>query len=340
VTGLAELVRAQVETWDALLEEAVLGTGSPDEVAAALERFVAGSLGEPEEALFYVTGVGVVAGLRLVDGRAVVVKVHRWNASQERLAATQAVQRHLADRGLPVPRPLVTATSLGAGIATVEEHRPGRRVDGRTPEARATMAAGLHEILAATRGLDLPVGPAMVLPEASLWPEPHSVRFDFDATTEGAAWIDELGAAARHRLEAVDLEDRIGHFDWRVQNLAFDDRGDIVAVYDGDSFGTAPEPVAVANAAASFCVDWEAGHPDPPPTVDEMRAFVADYETARARPFDGEELEALDAANLMMIAYSARCQHSDLFLQPEIGDTRGIGWFRLLRERGERCFAP
>jgi len=35
--------------------------------------------------------------------------------------------------------------------------------------------------------------------------------------------------------------------------------------------------------------------------------------------------------------YGARSQHSDLLLQPELGDTRAIGWFRLLRERGERC---
>ena len=47
----------------------------------------------------------------------------------------------------------------------------------------------------------------------------------------------------------------------------------------------------------------------------------------------------LDAANLAMIAYSARCQHSDLYLQPEFGVTSAIGWLRLLRDRGERLFA-
>lgn len=45
------------------------------------------------------------------------------------------------------------------------------------------------------------------------------------------------------------------------------------------------------------------------------------------------------AANLAMVAYGARCQHSDVYLQPEFGDTSAIGWLRLLRDRGDRCFA-
>ena len=145
----------------------------------------------------------------------------------------------------------------------------------------------------------------------------------------------------RRRLRAASPHrggDQIGHFDWRVQNLAFRD-GEIVAIYDWDSLATAPEPVIVGNAAGGFCIDWEAADEDPPPTVEEMFAFVADYESARGRPFDADEREALDAANLAMVAYGARCQHSDLYLQPEFGDTSAIGWLRLLRDRGDRCFA-
>ena len=47
----------------------------------------------------------------------------------------------------------------------------------------------------------------------------------------------------------------------------------------------------------------------------------------------------LDAANLAMIAYAARCQHSDQLLRPDLGDNAAIGWPRLLRERGERGLA-
>ena len=99
------------------------------------------------------------------------------------------------------------------------------------------------------------------------------------------------------------------------------------------------EPVFVGNAAAVFPTDWRVHHPDPPPTVDEMHAFVSDYEAARGEPFSPAEREVLDAAILAGLAYTARCQHSDIVLRPEMGDSSHIGWLRLLRERGDRCFA-
>ena len=68
-----------------------------------------------------------------------------------------------------------------------------------------------------------------------------------------------------------------------------------------------------------------------------MRAFVGDYERARGAPFAPSELDALDAANLAMIAYGARCQHSDQLLRPDLGDNVAIGWPRLLPPRGEHC---
>jgi len=339
VTALAVLVQAAIDRWDARLEAQLFGTEDPVEVAAGIEAFVREHLGEPVDALLYEAGVGAVAGLRLVDGRDVVVKVHRWNVSVERLTAVQRVQAHVAARGVPVPRPLLPVLPLESGLATVEEHLGGERIDGRTPEARRLMAEGLHAFLDATRGVDAEVGRALILrpPGEPLWPEPHSVRFDFHATAEGAEWIDELGEHARARLDAVELPDVIGHLDWRVQNLAFRD-GALAAIYDSDSIGKAPEPVLVGSTAGGFCIDWDAAVADPPPNPDEMRAFVADYETARGASFDAAEREALDAANLMMVAYGARSQHSDLFLQPEFGNTSAIGWFRLLRQRGERCF--
>ncbi len=338
--ALEVLAREAIDGWDGRLELDLFGTDDPAAVAAEIDGFCQVHLGGAAGGIFYEAGVGLVAGLHLADGRDVVIKVHRWNASAERLAATQQVQRHLADHGLPVPRPLVGPTALGRGLATVEEHLAGDRVDGRTPEIRTTMAAGLHRFIEAAATIRADVGRALILRPvgAPLWPEPHSVRFDFEATAAGAEWIDDLGEAARRRLQDLPGEDRIGHFDWRVQNLAFRN-GEIMAVYDSDSIAMAPEPVIVGSAAGGFCIDWEADVDDPPPTVDEMLAFVADYESARGRPFDAGERDTLDAANLAMVAYGARCQHSDLYLQPEFGDTSAIGWFRLLRDRGDRVFA-
>lgn len=144
-------------------------------------------------------------------------------------------------------------------------------------------------------------------------------------------------ARLAHRRQRPDAGPSvIGHFDWRTQNLAFDGTH-VVAIYDWDSLAIAPEPVVVGAAAGQFTIDWTAGDADPPPTVDEMRAFVADYEDARGSAFSRDERELLDAANLGLIAYGARTQHSDNVLRPDLGDSTGVGWLRLLRERGERA---
>jgi hypothetical protein len=128
----------------------------------------------------------------------------------------------------------------------------------------------------------------------------------------------------------------VGHFDWRVENLGFED-GRIVAIYDWDSVAEAPEAVVVGNSAGQFTADWTRGDIDPLPSVEEMRNLVEDYENAQGEPFRANEQEILDAANLYLCAYGARCQHSDLVLHPEGGGTADTRWLRLLRERGEHA---
>ncbi len=94
--------------------------------------------------------------------------------------------------------------------------------------------------------------------------------------------------------------------------------------------------MVVGNTAAAFGIDWREALDDPVATVDEVRAFVADYEAARGRAFSGDELELVDAANLAMLAYTARCQHSDLVLHNGLGGSTEVGFLRLLRQRGPR----
>ncbi|HXW35813.1 MAG TPA: hypothetical protein VEJ87_14645, partial [Acidimicrobiales bacterium] len=148
-------------------------------------------------------------------------------------------------------------------------------------------------------------------------------------------WIDELAASARHRLAPSFGPDVVGHFDWRVQNLGFE-RHRLTAIYDWDSLALAPEPVVVGNSAAQFSADWASTDPDPVPSLPEMQAFVEDYERARGAAFDAAELEVVDAANLFICAYGARCQHSDLAKGLDMGRSGEVGWMRLLNERGER----
>jgi hypothetical protein len=338
--SLATLITQASGQWDPALERQLFATDHPGAIAGALESFVAERCGPVGDALFYRPGVGVVAGLRLLNGSEVVVKVHRWNVSLARLQAVQAVQARIADAGLPAPRPLAEPGALAAGIATIEELQRGTGADGRDPAVRRAMAQGLFDFVTAAAPLvgRADVGAALMIrpPGAPLWFEPHDVRFDFPGTSEGAQWIDELAGQARSRLERVTAPDVIGHFDWRVQNLAFAGTR-IVGIFDWDSVAAASEAMVVGNTAAQFTADWSGDEADPLPTVEDMRAFVVDYQEVRGRAFTTEELDALDAANLFLCAYGARCEHSDRSRHPElIRDHQGT-WIHLLHERGKRA---
>jgi hypothetical protein len=339
VPTLTSLITEAGAQWDPVLERALFGTAEPARIAEALESFVGTRCGPVADAVFYRPGVGIVAGLRLLDSSEVVLKVHRWNVTVARLRAVHQVQSLLADAGLPAPRPLAGPEELGGGIATVEALQRGTAANGRDPDVRRALAEGLHAFVAAASPLvgRVDVGPPLMIrpPGAPLWFEPHDVRFDLEGTAAGAEWIDELATLARHRLERMPAGDVIGHFDWRIQNLAFDGAA-IVGIYDWDSVAAAPEAVVVGNTAALFTADWSSDEPDPLPSLGDMRAFVRDYEVARGRRFDGAELEAADAANLFLCAYGARCQHSDATRHPELGRGVEAPFFRLLRERGER----
>ena len=340
MTGLAALIAEASEEWEPIVEAAVFGTTDPVAIEGVLVGFVEDRLGRVEESLFYRPGVGVVVGLSLVDGAKVVVKVHRWNVSMDRLTAVQTVQRAMVRVGLPAPCPLVGPEPLTDGIATIEVLLPGSSADGQDPQVRRLLAAGLHDFVSA--GVDVDsvrrLGrPLMLRPRGGpLWFEPHDLRFDFDATAEGADWIDELATRARSVLdECGGLPPLVGHFDWRVQNLGFA-HGKITGIYDWDSLAIAPEAVVVGNAAAIFSADWSSDDMDPLPTLAQMKAFVTDYEQAARRRFDDLERKTVDAANLFACAYGARCQHSDVKLHPRIGYGPETAWIRLLRERADR----
>lgn len=337
---LVTLVSNACEKWDPAVEQAILGTGEANEIAAMIETFVGSRFGPISDGIFYRPGVGIVAGLRVNDDSEVVVKIHRWNVSIDRLAAIQKVQAFLANEGLPAPLPLTEPELLVNGIATIEELRRGGRASGRDPGVRRALAEGLHTFITAAAPLvgHVNIGAPLLLRPvgAPLWFEPHDLRFDFDGTAAGAEWIDSFAALARHRLEKLSSDVVIGHFDWRVENLAFQDN-DICAIYDWDSVCAAPEAVVVGNTAAQFTADWTGPEDDPLPSVGEMRSFVREYELARGATFDNAEREVLDAANLFLCAYGARCQHSDMTKHPEVARIANSGWCRLLRERGERA---
>ena len=172
-----------------------------------------------------------------------------------------------------------------------------------------------------------------------LFPKPHSTMFDFEATSEGAEWIDDLGWRAKRRGAA--LAERagalvVGHSDWSTKHFRFVGQ-EIRAVYDWDSLRLRSEPGVVGTAAHAFCAAFDTPLDVPyAPSYEEVEAFTAEYEAARGRPFTPAERSAVGAACTYSLAYSSRCSHA---LDPQPGHVRTFEpgtWRHSLAGFGER----
>ncbi|WP_037497465.1 phosphotransferase [Solirubrobacter soli] len=290
------------------LERELFGTGRRAELVDAFCRAHLRSGVARRE--FSASSVGSVHGVRLQDGRRVVVKVYRSDVDVVHLAAVGRVQARLADSGFPAPRPLLAPTPLANGVAVVETLVDrGRWADAHVPAVRRAVAGGLAALLEHARR-----EPGLVAWREAyeqLWRSPHDRRFDFAGTAHGAEWIDELASAARRRLdECADGPVVVGHGDWRVEHLRFAD-GALSAVYDWDSLAVAPAPVFAGAAAHQFTADWSIEGHACAPTFEESMAFLSDFEAARGTPFSDRERQLAYAAFVAALAYSERCGHSD-----------------------------
>jgi phosphotransferase family enzyme len=298
-----------------MLERDVFDTTDPRRIAALVDHFCRERLGAGVAGHeFSASSVGSVHGLRLEDGRRVVVKVYRPEIDAVHLAAVQRVQARLADDGFPSPRPVLAPAPLARGVAIVETLLDdGAWADAHEPAVRAAVAAGLARLIDHARPLaGIPGLVSWREAYDGLWRRPHDRRFDFPGTARGAEWIDRLATEARRRLDESGAgEPVVGHGDWRVEHLRLDENGALTAVYDWDSLAVAPEPVFAGAAAHAFTADWSIeGHPCMP-TIEESLAFLTDYQAARGAPFSEREHRTARAALVAAMAYSARCRHSD-----------------------------
>jgi hypothetical protein len=315
VRTLADVVAAHVAEWGTpYVELAIFGHADAVRIAAAFDDLCGEALGSRAAgALFYQSSVAAVAGVELRDGRRVVVKAHQPDQSVSTLAELARVQAHVAEGTRLAPRPLAGTLPFANGVATIEEHDTrGQPADARDPEVRRAIAETLHgvvELLAPlVAGSRLPDHLLFARAGEALWPRPHSRLFDFEATRAGAEQIDALAAAARASLRPSGRV-VLGHGDWRVEHLRFAG-GRVAVAYDWQSVCRCEEPALVGFAAHAFCADWSGNDPRQAPTLEEARAFVADYESARGAPFDREERSVCAAAFAYSVAYTTRCGHA------------------------------
>lgn len=337
MTAFSTLVNEALGDDDRSLEREIFGTDDAEQIAAQIQDVIESKFSVAGEALFYRHSVGVVIGVRL-RGNDIVLKVHHWRASQVSLAAVQRVQREFSSMGLAAPRPLGEAMDFGAGVLTVEQLLAGDIADGHDASIRDVLAHELFRFIEAGRNIkdrSNLVGPALLdVSDTTLWPTPHSLRVDFVASRMGATWIDEIAWSARRRLFGYQGDTVIAHLDWRVGNVGFTGPK-MTAIYDWDSVGLASEAFVVGSAAAGFSTDWSKPGGSLP-DLEEMRGFIFDYERARGEDFDESERDIVDAANLLLIAYGARCQHSDALLTHDSSFIVSRSWIELLRERSTR----
>jgi Phosphotransferase enzyme family len=267
-------------------------------------------LGAPPAAELFGTGyLSAVNGLRLADGREVVVKVR---PSVPRLAGCAVVHLALWRAGFPCPEPLVDLQPLNGYAASAEVLVPDAD-DPPEGELAALSAAALARLveLAPSPGSvpSLSPSPSWVgwdHTEPGLWPRPEDRDVDLNAYPE-PQWLDRVAAAVRDRLGAPTSDPVVGHGDWHPQNLRWQG-SELIAVHDWDSVICQPEPAIAGFAAVSFLgIDGAA----PLANVDDSAAFLDAYQQARGCPWTSQDCAAFWAAGLWQRAFDAKTRSLD-----------------------------
>ncbi|HEY7200437.1 MAG TPA: hypothetical protein VIC57_09510, partial [Candidatus Dormibacteraeota bacterium] len=125
---LEAAIAGLIADWDgdASVERHVFASGDPAAIAACVAGVCRSALGAGVEGSnFAEKSIGIVVGLRLDDGRDVVVKAHQpWQRTLAQEAACVRVQAALHAAGFPAPRPLAGPLPVlsGPGHLTFEEH--------------------------------------------------------------------------------------------------------------------------------------------------------------------------------------------------------------------------
>jgi hypothetical protein len=296
-------MRSEYSLWRACLTIRVTDSEFDHRIAAWCRR----ELGAvPVARLMASSQMSEVVGVRLDDGRNVVIKARRDPTGRATTCVT--VQRHTAEAGFPCARPLTDATYVNGRAIHAEEWRPGGDLLRGDSPVIAARSARLYARLMTIIGV-LDLAPPLPNPEwvhwdhdgPDIWPpnERHDHR---PGATHLPAGLVEVAVRARIRLAKADRMPRVlGHADWEAQNLRWHAETPH-AVHDWDSVAWLPEAALVGAASGAFASAEV-------PTLAPLRssaAFIAAYEDARARAFTEDERELAWAASLWPAVHNAR----------------------------------
>ena len=262
-------------------------------------------LGSTPAAEIFRTGhLSQVVGVRLADGRDVVVKIR---PGSQRLEATTEIHRQLHLKGFPCPGVTAGPAPFGDHVATAETYVPanGGPPDPPPPAATARLLAALIEAAPPAEAFPaLDPAPPWVAwdhPGADLWPWPDDLDVDMNQHP-GPDWVDDLARRIRTRLAAVAEWPVIGHIDWEAHNLDWDG-GTPVLVHDWDSLAIRAEPSIAGAAAAVYPSN---GTTAIAATVDETAAFLDAYARARPGAWSAHSEEVAWCSGLWVITYNAK----------------------------------
>ena len=267
-------------------------------------------LQSPVRSLIFGAGeMSEVIGVRLDDGRAVVVKSRPSGGG--RAAGCVEIQRRLAAAGAPCAAPLTEGITHDVVTVHAEEWRPGGAVRDDDGDRHAVQSARvLAEVMMITKTLPGPV--------PNLLPNPLWVQWDnqepggwpghelIDARQRQTRvvlpeWLETVRVQVRERLGHASLPLVVGHADWEAQNLTWEGET-IHTIHDWDSLALLSEASLVGAACGCFA---STDVPTLAPLASSA-TFLDAYEEAVGRRFTAEEREVAWAASLFPAAWNAR----------------------------------
>lgn len=293
-------------------------------------------LGSPAvEQFFGVERLSAVHGVRLADGRQVVLKVR---GALERQEACTVVHEAMWQAGIPCPRPLAGPAPLAEGAAVLatggegNEFVDARRlaVNAETWEGEGVAAVGPLGAGGYARLLARMVAVAPTVEELTtlapptpwlnwdhgdptrVWPPPASDRWDphrIDAAIDPV--VHDVARRARDRLLASDMATLplvAAHGDFEAQNCRWvpgpDGEGRLV-IHDWDSVVAMPEAVLAGNSAFSYVsvLDSEIS------TIEQNDEFLEVYAAERGGPWTELEWQVAHATGAWLGAYNAAFEY-------------------------------
>jgi hypothetical protein len=286
----------------------------------------------PVEQLLAASLMSDVKAVRLEDGREIVVKTRPDPTG--RVATCLAVQRAVAEAGLPCTRPLTGVSMVGGFAVHAEEWRPGGEIARGTDVGAAERSARLYAaVTGVTSRLHLP--PPLPNPEWVHWDHDgpgHWPPNDLHDYRPGADSLrpDLVAVAARTRkrlLASASMQRVLGHADWEAQNLRWNGHSPYV-VHDWDSVAWLPEAALVGAASGAFA---SAETPTLAPLV-SSEAFLDAYQEERGSAFTRDELEVAWAASLWPALHNGRAEI--LWSHPHVALTALLDQAEARLERG------